>query len=75
MPPLEREAVPRMVTAFYLNQRLSRFYDCFAAERGGAAFRQAPRHRRPSAVINKTSIVTHPDRCTLPCSPDQSPVS
>jgi len=37
--PLGREAAPKPATVVYLVDRMLRFYDCFAAERGDAAFR------------------------------------
>jgi hypothetical protein len=37
LPPLDREAVPKQSPLFTWQ-----IYDCFAAERGDAAFRQAP---------------------------------
>jgi len=39
LPPLGREAAPKPVTVMYQAYRRRWFYDCFAAERGGATFR------------------------------------
>ncbi|OXR36631.1 hypothetical protein PSJE_14895 [Pseudomonas jessenii] len=36
LPPLRCEAVLKAAMSIYLKHRISRFYDCFAAERGQA---------------------------------------
>jgi hypothetical protein len=40
--PLGCEAAPNSANTFLLTHRIRRYYDGFAAERDGAAFRQAP---------------------------------
>ncbi|EJL98438.1 hypothetical protein PMI18_03981, partial [Pseudomonas sp. GM102] len=48
LPPLGREAAPKPAIAVYQVSRMRWFYDCYAAERGDAAFRQTPSpHRLP----------------------------
>ncbi|PMZ75847.1 hypothetical protein C1X65_12665 [Pseudomonas sp. FW305-70] len=69
MPPLGREAAPIPAIAILLKVSGFWFYDCFAAERGGAAIRQAPRHNSISGHRYFTTSAEPPQSPPQPTPP------
>jgi hypothetical protein len=58
LPPLGRAAALKPASALYQAHRIHQLYDCCAAERGGAAFRQAPSPQ--GAARSSLAHRTHP---------------